>query len=148
MHEIMRKVCDALESIENADWSVMSEMDRKAVMELVDLKKNLLKIEQLEDQMDSEYSLAMAVDGQNDMGDGYSNRSRHWVRGHYSRDGRGGYSRNDGYSMARNRDSRGRYSRSGSKEEMMGFVDDIMESAPDERYKKAIMEFKEKLERM
>lgn len=144
MHEIMNKVCDALESIESADFSIMADKDRKIVMELVDLKKNLLKIEQLEDQMDDGYSLAAAVDAQNDMGDGYSNRSRHWVRGHYSRDGRGG----DGYSMARRRDRMGRYSRAGSKEEMMGFVDDIMESAPDERYKKAIMEFKEKLERM
>lgn len=109
---------------------------------------------------------AMAEEAQGDWGDGYGDdydggasyargRRRHYVRGHYSREGGGGGSSyngggsyeggggnsyNGGSSYAR--DYRRRYSRDGEKEDMIRRMERLMEQSDDqqevETYKRAI----------
>ena len=108
---------------------------------------------------------AMAEEAQGDWGDGYGDdydggasyargRRRHYVRGHYSREGGGGgnsyngggsyegggNSYNGGSSYAR--DYRRRYSRDGEKEDMIRRMERLMEQSDDqqevETYKRAI----------
>lgn len=72
--------------------------------------------------------------------DGYSsaNRGKHYVRGHYSRDGgMGGYSDR--------RDGRGRYSRADGRSEMMGHLEAALDSAT-EQDREDIRRFMRKLE--
>ena len=85
-------------------------------------------------------------------------RGEHWVRGHYSRDGRmtsGGnsyrdgrrmYNRDGGYSYRR-RDSRGRYSRADGKEGMMESMKEIMADATTEKEREIIRDAMSKLEK-
>ena len=82
------------------------------------------------------------------MNDGYSNarRGEHWVRGHYSRDGRRMYGRDGGYSYRR-RDSRGRYSRADGKEGMMESMKEIMADATTEKEREIIRDAMSKLEK-
>lgn len=138
MHKLMEKTCKALEEIEHSgSFNVMDTADRKIVSELVDLKKNILKAQKLEDEMEG-YS-----EGGMDYGRGssYANRGQHYVRGHYSRDGM----RDGGMGYSSRRDSRGRYSRDGGREEMMEHVRMAIETAPDE-YKEDIKRFMRQIE--
>ena len=104
--------------------------DLELAHKLTDTIKNIDKICALEE--DGCYS-----------GDSYSRgssyRLRHYVRGHYSRDGysndRGGYSRDGGYS------------RHDAVEAMMEQARDMMESATNEREREAIRRFMTELER-
>lgn len=60
-------------------------------------------------------------------GSSYAKRGKHYVRGHYSRDGgmdRGGYSSR--------RDSRGRYSQDDGRSEMMEHLEMAMDTATDQ----------------
>lgn len=82
------------------------------------------------------------------MDDGYSeaNRGKHFVRGHYSRDGgmvRDGGMGRDGYSNRR--DSRGRYSRADARADMMDHLEMAVEAAPEE-YKDAFRRFMRQVE--
>ena len=79
---------------------------------------------------------------------GYSNarRGEHWVRGHYSRDGRRMYNRDGGYSYRR-RDSRGRYSRADGKDGMMESMKEIMADATTEKEREIIRDAMSKLEK-
>ena len=77
----------------------MSAGDLETVHKLTDTIKNIDKICALEE--DGGYSEAGDWEGDYGRGSSYANRSKHYVRGHYSRDGRGGYSRDGrmgGYS--------------------------------------------------
>lgn len=104
--------------------------DLEPAHKLTDTIKNIEKICALEE--DGGYS-----------GDAYScgssYRRRHYVRGHYSRDGysneRGVYSRDGGYS------------RHDAIEAMMEQARDMMESATNEREREAIRRFMTELER-
>ena len=115
-------VCEELEDVER-DGLKAGNLD--STDKLVNIKKNLLKIEKYESEMDGGYSMgdgyweAQGSYAGEPMNDGYSNarRGEHWVRGHYSRDGRRMYGRDGGYSYRR-RDSRSRYSRADGKEDM------------------------------
>ena len=131
-------VCDELQEVEK-DGLKASNLDRTD--KPVNIKKNLLKIEKLEDEgysMDGGYWTAEGsyADGMDGNMRNYSGarRGEHWVRGHYSR---GGYRMNDrrmygtDYSMARRRDSRGRYSRDDAKEHMLDKLGEMMPMADD-----------------
>ena len=131
-------VCDELQEVEK-DGLKASNLD--STDKLVNIKKNLLKIEKLEDEgysMDGGYWTAEGsyADGMDGNMRNYSGarRGEHWVRGHYSRDG---YRMNDrrmygtDYSMARRRDSRGRYSRGDAKEHMLDKLGEMMPMADD-----------------
>ena len=130
-------VCDELQEVEK-DGLKASNLD--STDKLLNIKKNLLKIEKYEDEgysMDGGYWTAEGsyADGMGNMRN-YSGarRGEHWVRGHYSRDG---YRMNDrrmygtDYSMARRRDSRGRYSRDDAKEHMLDKLGEMMPMADD-----------------
>ena len=131
-------VCDELQEVEK-DGLKASNLD--STDKLVNIKKNLLKIEKLEDEgysMDGGYWTAEGsyADGMDGNMRNYSGarRGEHWVRGHYSRNG---YRMNDrrmygaDYSMARRRDSRGRYSRNDAKEHMLDKLGEMMPMADD-----------------
>ena len=130
-------VCDELQEVEK-DGLKASNLD--STDKLLNIKKNLLKIEKYEDEgysMDGGYWTAEGsyADGMGNMRN-YSGarRGEHWVRGHYSRDG---YRMNDrrmygtDYSMARRRDSRGRYSRDDAKEHMLNKLGEMVPMADD-----------------
>lgn len=83
-------VCDELQEVEK-DGLKASNLD--STDKLLNIKKNLLKIEKYEDEgysMDGGYWTAEGsyADGMGNMRN-YSGarRGEHWVRGHYSRDG-------------------------------------------------------------
>lgn len=88
--------------------------DLEVAHKLTDTIKNIDKICALEDGMD-----------------GYSG-ARHWVRGHYSRDGRTVPEYMDGYGYARRRDSMGRYSREDGRDEMMSHLSAAMATSDEE----------------
>ena len=130
-------VCDELQEVEK-DGLKASNLD--STDKLVNIKKNLLKIEKYEDEgysMDGGYWTAEGsyADGIGNMRN-YSGarRGEHWVRGHYSRDG---YRMSDrrmygaDHSMARRRDSRGRYSRDDAKDNIMSKLGEMMPMADD-----------------
>lgn len=130
-------VCDELQEVEK-DGLKASNLD--STDKLLNIKKNLLKIEKYEDEgysMDGGYWTAEGsyADGMGNMRN-YSGarRGEHWVRGHYSRDG---YRMSDrriydaDQSMARRRDSRGRYSRDDAKEHMLSKLGEMMPMADD-----------------
>ena len=139
-------VCEELEDVER-DGLKAGNLD--STDKLVNIKKNLLKIEKYENEMDGGYSMGDGYwTAEGGYGDGYSraNRGQHWVRGHYSRDGRGMYDRDGGYSYRR-RDSRGRYSRADGKEGMMDSMKEIMADATTEKEREIIRDAMSKLEK-
>jgi len=105
--------------------------DLEIAHKLTDTIKNIDKICMLEEQGYSE-------DGYG-RGSSYANRGKHYVRGHYSRDG----GMDGGYSSRR--DGRGRYSREDGTDDMMKYVRMAMESAP-EGYKEDIRRFMREIE--
>ena len=114
----------------------MSAGDLETVHKLTDTIKNIDKICALEE--DGGYSEAGDWEGDYGRGSSCANRGKHYVRGHYSRDGRGGYSR-DGRM--------GGYSRHDAKEAMMEQARGMMDSATSEREREAIRRFMAELER-
>ena len=139
-------VCEELEDVER-DGLKAGNLD--STDKLVNIKKNLLKIEKYENEMDGGYSMGDGYwTAEGGYGDGYSraNRGQHWVRGHYSRDGRRMYDRDGGYSYRR-RDSRGRYSRADGKEGMMESMKEVMADATTEKEREIIRDAMSKLEK-
>lgn len=134
MHKIYEYLCDELKTLEKKAESGqgLSMAELEYLDKLTETKKNLLKIEMLEE--DSEYSNAMR---------GGSYRGS-YARGSYARGGRGGSyddgSYDDGsYARGRgrnaNRDSMGRYSSEGYSraEDFRTELEDLMASAPNDR---------------
>ena len=130
-------VCDELNEVEK-DGLKASNLD--STDKLLNIKKNLLKIEKLEDEgysMDGGYWTAEGSYADELMRDGYSGarRGEHWVRGHYSRNDGQRMTTRDGYrrgsSYARRRDSRGRYSRDDAKDNIMSKLGEMMPMADD-----------------
>ena len=138
MHKVYEYLCDELKALEKKAESgqKLSMAELEYLNKLTETKKNLLKIEMLEE--DSEYSNAMG--------------------GSYARGGRGGrsnsyYSMDDGMDMrggsyargrGRNarRDAMGRYSResgySRAGDDFMMDLRELMEDAPDEHKRQKI----------
>ena len=122
IYDLKDKLCEELE--EYARKQDMGAGDLEVIHKLTDTIKNIDKICMLEDE--SGYSEAVDS-GDYGRGSSYANRSKHYVRGHYSRDGgmdRGGYSSR--------RDSRGRYSRDDGRSEMMEHLEMAVDSASGE----------------
>lgn len=111
MDKLLQTVCDELKEIEKQGLKGSNfEMADK----LLNMKKNLLKIEMLEGDGESYRSYrGNSYDGSYDGG----MSGRHWVRGHYSR---------DGYS----RDSYRGYSR--GKDDMVEQLEGMMQEADGE----------------
>ena len=121
LHELKEKLWAELDEL--ADKREMGAGDLEVVHKITDTIKNIDKICKLED---GEYS--EAVDGMDyGRGSSYANRGKHYVRGHYSRDGRGRYSRDDGRS------------------EMMEHLEMAMDTATDQD-KETIRRFMRQLE--
>lgn len=121
-----------MENLRNKLWEELEEIDRKPEIgagdlelahKLTDTIKNIDKICMLEDgySEDGEWPADMRH------GASYANRGKHYVRGHYSRDGGMG----DGYS-SRRRDSMGRYSREDGRSKMMEHLEAAMDTATDQ----------------
>ena len=139
MHKLIDYVCDELEELEKkADKGDLSMTEIQYADTLAHLKKNLLKGEEMYDEMmgESEYSNAMR-----DMRDGRMYRSN-----------RGDMSRARGYSRVR-RDAMGRYSRDGgysyadSMDELMEEMRGMMGEMPEEK-RREVQRFIDKMERM
>ena len=125
MYELKEKLCEELDEI--ARKPEMGAGDLEIIHKLTDTIKNIDKIDMLEDDG---YSQAGYRDGGSsyNRGSSYANRGKHYVRGHYSR---------DGYSME-GRGNRGGYSRHDAKEAMMEQMEMLMEQAGSEREREAI----------
>ena len=135
LYELKDKLQDELDEI--ARKPEMGAGDLALVHKLTDTIKNIDKICALEE--DGGYSEAGDYEGASyGRGSSYANRGKHYVRGHYSRDGRGGYSR-DGRM--------GGYSRHDSKEAMMEQAQEMMDNATTERERDAIRRFMSELGR-
>lgn len=133
MDIILDKVCEELEKIEKKleKGGDISSGEWKMVAELIDMKKNIMKSEKLEDELDGGYS---GRDGY-DRGSSYSNRGDHYVRAHYAR-------------ADRRRDDRGRYSRAADgRSKMMEHLEMALDTA-DEHDREAIRRFMRNLETM
>ena len=135
LNELKDKLHDELDEISRKPE--LGAGDLEIIHKLTDTIKNIDKICMLEDGE----GYSEAVDG-GDYGRGssYANRGKHYVRGHYSRDG--GMDRS-GYSSRR--DSRGRYSRDDGRSEMMEHIEMAIDSA-DERDREKIKRFMRELE--
>ena len=115
LYDLKEKLCEELE--EFARKQEMGAGDLEVIHKLTDTIKNIDKICMLEGE--DGYSQESEPYGR---GSSYANRGKHYVRGHYSRDGRGNS----------RRDSRGRYSRDDGRSEMMEHLEMAMDSANDE----------------
>lgn len=135
LYDLKDKLHDELDEI--ARKPEMGAGDLELIHKLTDTIKNIDKICMLEE----EGGYSSAADGDYGRGASYANRGQHYVRGHYSRDGRGNM---DGRYSSR-RDSRGRYSRDDGREEMIEHVRMAIDTAPDE-YKEDIKRFLREIE--
>lgn len=120
LYDLKEMLCKELEEI--AGKGEMSAGDLETTHKLTDTIKNIDKILMLEE--DGGYS--RAGDWEADMRgtygreSSYANRGRHYVRGHYSRDG----------STIRYGDGRG-YSRNDAKERMLERLNEVMNDADE-----------------
>lgn len=115
IYDLKEKLCGELE--EYARKQDMGAGDLEVIHKLTDTIKNIDKICMLED----EGNYSQAGDG----GSSYANRGRHYVRGHYSRDGGRG-------SYGGRRDNRGQYSRDDGRSQMMEYLEMAVETANDQ----------------
>lgn len=146
--EKLYKIKDALmEELDKSDTARTGELtgaELGTIHQITDTIKNIDKICMLEE--DGGYSQAVdwEMEGRGTYGRGssYANRGQHYVRGHYSRDGRDG---NMGGGYSSRRDSRGRYSRDDGRSEMMEHLEMAMDSAT-EQDKENIRRFMRQLE--
>lgn len=123
LHELKEKLWAELEEL--AEKRDMGAGDLEVVHKITDTIKNIDKICMLEE----EGGYSEAVDGMDyGRGSSYANRGKHYVRGHYSRDG--GRDGMGGYSSRR--DNRGRYSRDDGRSEMMEHLEMALDSASDQ----------------
>lgn len=124
LHELKEKLFDEL--YELADKPEMGAGDLELAHKLTDTVKNIYKICMMEEEGYSEDGYGHGMS--------YASRGKHYVRGHYSREGgRDGMVDGDGYSSRRGgrRDSRGRYSRDDGRSEMMEHLEMALDTAND-----------------
>lgn len=94
MEELKRMICTELEDI--AKKGEMSPGDLEAVYKLMVAKEKLLRINELEEKLGYSEDGRMRHYSRDGEPDGGSSYGRHYVRGHYSRDRDGRYSRDEG----------------------------------------------------
>ena len=135
MYELKDKLCKELDEI--ARKPEMGAGDLEIIHKLTDTIKNIDKIDILEDDGYSQAGYRDRGSSYN-RGSSYANRGKHYVRGHYSR---------DGYSME-GRGNRGGYSRHDAKEAMMEQMEMLMEQAGSEREREAIRRCMSQLEQV
>lgn len=152
LYDLKEKLTRELDEI--AEKPELGAGDLELIHKLTDTIKNIDKICALEEQ--GGYSEAGDYEGGSYGNGSYANRGKHYVRGHYSREGgsyngggsyRGGSSNrggNGGYSSRRG-GGRGNYSRAEGAEEMKEHIRMAIESAPDE-YREEIQGFLIELE--
>lgn len=135
IYDLKDKLCEELE--EYARKQEMGAGDLEVIHKLTDTIKNIDKICALEEQ--GGYSEAGDYEGGSYGGGSYANRGKHYVRGHYSREGgsyngggsyRGGPSNQGGSGGYSSR--RGGYSRDDGRSEMMEHLEMAMDSATDQ----------------
>lgn len=138
MEDLREKLCVELDEI--ARKPEMGAGDLELAHKLTDTIKNIDKIQCLEEDGGYSQDGDWEMEGRGTYGRGvsYANRGRHYVRGHYSRDGRNG-------DYSSRRDSRGRYSRDDGRGEMMEHLEMAMDSAT-EQDREDIRRFMKKLE--
>lgn len=118
MHKLYEYACDELKELEKKADKGLSAAELEYADKLTELKKNILKIEMLEDE-------GYSAEYRDDMG-----RS---------------YRYDDGRSYARSRrDGMGRYSR--AVNEIVEQLKDMIPHAPDEKAKRDIRELIDKME--
>ena len=125
MYELKEKLCRELDEI--ARKPEMSAGDLETVHKLTDTIKNIDQIDMLED---GDYSQSGDWEGRSsyNRGSSYANRGKHYVRGHYSRDGR-------------------MYSRADAKDHMMEQMEEMMGSASNDRERDIIRRCMDQLEK-
>lgn len=134
LYDLKDKLQDELNEI--ARKPEMSAGDLETVHKLTDTIKNIDKICALEE--DGGYSEAGDYEGGSyGRGSSYANRGKHYVHGHYSR---------DGYSME-GRGSRGGYSRHDAREAMMEQMETLMAQAESAREREIIRRAVDQLEK-
>lgn len=123
MDKLLEYVCDELEELERkADKEgKLSMAEIEYLDKLTHIKKNILKIEDM---------------------DGYSNDNYSYARGR-KRDSRGRYSSRDGYYVTRSNDG---YSREDAREDLMMGLRDMEQDAKDEESKRMIKKWIKQLE--
>lgn len=122
LHELKEKLWAELDEL--AGKRDMGAGDLEVVHKLTDTIKNIDKICALEEG--GGYSQDSGMDY--GRGSSYANQGKHYVRGHYSRDG--GRDGMGGYSSRQ--DNRGRYSRDDGRSEMMEHLEMALDSASDQ----------------
>lgn len=142
LYKLKETLMEELENLKTTKTGDLQAGELEALHKLTDTIKNIDKICMLEDE--GGYS-----------GDGVWEANMNGSYGRGSSYARGGSRGDDGnYSGRRGqrRNSRGRYSRDGysmgaAKDEIMEHIDEMMESAPDDRTRDMIRRFKEQMER-
>lgn len=128
MEKLKEKLFEELDKIDRKDE--LNPGDLELAHKLSDTIKNLDKICLLEEET------GYSQEGEYGNGFSYANRGKHYVRGHYSREGGnygGGQGGNGGYSSRRGgRGGRGGYSREDGRSEMMEHLEMAMDSATDQ----------------
>lgn len=158
MHKLIEYVCEELETLEKkAAKGSMSAAEIEYADKLANLKKNLLKGDELYSEMeDGEYSGSMGGSYQRggrgggnrggNRGGGSSNRAGSYDGGSY--DG-GSYARGRGRNARR--DSMGRYSSEGysrAADDVVERMRDLMQDAPDEQTRQEIQNLVNRMESM
>ena len=142
LYKIKDALWNELEKSETAKSGELKGGELEAIHKLTDTIKNIDKICMLEDEGGYSQGGEWTADMRGNYGRGssYANRGKHYVRGHYSRDG----GMDDGHS-SRRRDDRGRYSRDDGRSEMMEHLEMAMDSAT-EQDRETIKRFMRQLE--
>lgn len=141
LYELKDKLHDELDEI--ARKPEMGAGDLELAHKLTDTIKNIDKICMLEEDGGYSQDGAWTADMQGSYGRGssYANRGKHYVRGHYSRDG----GRDGGMGYSSRRDGRGRYSRDDGRSEMMEHLEMALDAA-DGNDKETIKRFMRQIE--
>lgn len=127
LHELKEKLWAELDEL--AEKRDMGAGDLEVIHKITDTIKNIDKICMLEE--DGGYSSA--------------NRGKHYVRGHYSRDGGMDRYRNSDGGYSSRRDSRGRYSHDDGRSEMMEHLEMAVDTATGDN-RETIKRFMRQLE--
>lgn len=136
LDDLKDMLCKELEEL--AEKGELSAGDLETIHKLTSSIKNIDKIEMFKDIGEYSEDDGYVMRSDYDRGNSYANRGKHYVRGHYSRDG----SRD--YSMRRGRD--GRYSRDDGKHHMIERLESMMDEAESEKEREAIRHCISKIE--